>query len=77
MDYEIKQPGDPGYAAYYHDLIRRRVEPLSRRGWQFKKCQGAGGIYYEGACTNGRRFISSQNPDEQKSLLGAICQAEI
>lgn len=77
MDYEIKQPGDPGYTEYCRDIIRRRVQTLSSRGWMFKKCKGAAGIYYEGSCADGRRFISSQHPDEQKALLGAIQQAEL
>jgi hypothetical protein len=76
MDYEIKLPGDPGYAEYYRTLIQRRTETLSRRGWMFKKCRGAAGIYYEGSCTDGRRFISHQNSDEKNALLAAIQQAE-
>lgn len=77
MDYEIKQPGDPGYTEYYRDLIRRRVQTLSSRGWMFKKCKGPAGIYYEGRCADGRRFISAHLEDEQKALLAAIQQAEL
>lgn len=77
MDYEIKLPGEAGYAEYYHALLRSRCRTLSRHGWRFRKItRFTGGFCYEGCGEQGRKILTGWYATEQQALLAAILQAE-